>query len=266
MFTLAYSPCPNDTFMFHALVSGAVSRPGWRFDVHLHDVEALNQAALEGRYDITKLSFHGWLVNRERYRLLRAGAALGFGCGPLIVSKRLLDREEIARARIAVPGRLTTAHLLLRLWQPAAGERLFSTYDRIRDLVLSGEADCGVIIHEGRFTYADHGLRLVVDLGSWWEDLTSLPLPLGCIAMRESISADRAEAFAELLAESVKRARADPEASLPYMERHALEMDRNVLWRHVRMFVNEFSLDLGEQGGAAVKVLEEMAVAAGVIS
>ena len=265
MLSLAYSPCPNDTFMFHAIASGLLALPGESFAIELHDVETLNQWAAQSRFDITKLSFHAWLLQRERYALLRSAAALGYGCGPLVVATRALSRTAVAKCRVAVPGELTTAHLLLRLWQPAAVDRVFLPYDRIQSAVLAGEADCGVIIHEGRFTVADAGLVAVVDLGEWWESATGLPIPLGCIGMRHGLVPELKQDVEQLLYESVAYARAHREASISYMVEHAVELDRAVLWRHVDTFVNDFSLDLGERGRAAVARLEEMARAAGVI-
>ncbi len=177
--TLAYSPCPNDTFMFRDLAEGAESLEGHDIEVHLHDVETLNSMALESTYDISKVSFAAWLRVDARYELLRAGAALGFGCGPLVVSRRALQHDDLAQCRIAVPGELTTAHLLLRLWAPQARDKVFVPYDRIIPLVAGGAADCGVIIHEGRFVYPQAGLKCLVDLGEWWERETKLPVTLG---------------------------------------------------------------------------------------
>ena len=184
---------------------------------------------------------------------------------PLVVANRAMTRADVARCRVAVPGELTTAHLLLRLWQPAATDRIFLPYDRIQAAVLTGEADCGVIIHEGRFTFADTGLVKVVDLGEWWEADTGLPIPLGCIAARHELDSRVREDFEQLLRTSIAHARGDRGASLSYMTEHAAELDSAVLWRHVDTFVNDFSLNLGAQGQAAVVRLEEMARAAGVI-
>ena len=263
--TLAYSPCPNDTFMFHAIASGQVAFPDESLAIELHDVETLNRWAARGRFDITKLSFHAWLLHRERYALLRSGAALGYRCGPLLVAARPLSRADLTRCRVAVPGELTTAHLLLRLWQPAAADRVFLPYDRIQEAVLAGEADCGVLIHEGRFTFESAGLVAVADLGEWWEGRTGLPIPLGCIGIRRELGRERRQRVESLLSESIAHAQADRGAALPYMTEHAAELDVAVLWRHVDTFVNAFSLDLGEQGRAAVVRLEQMARAAGVI-
>ena len=202
--TLAYSPCPNDTFMFHDIATGTLRPRGVTVQIHLHDVETLNRAALAGRFDITKLSFAAWLQARSEYTLLNAGAALGYGCGPVVVARRPMDAAALAGCRVAIPGELTTAHLLLRLWQPSIGQRVFVRYDEVIGLVAAGEVDAGVIIHEGRFVYQQAGLHLVVDLGRWWEQRTSLPIPLGCIAARTSLGPERIGEFEALLARAIR--------------------------------------------------------------
>ncbi len=264
--SLAYSPCPNDTFMFHALATGQLRVADCEIETHLHDVETLNARAFEYAFDLTKLSFHAWLLNRERYRLLRSGAAIGFGCGPLVVAKRKLAPHDLPGCRVLLPGQYTTAHLLFRLWQPEAADKHFAPYDQIMDAVLRGAADAGVIIHESRFTYQEHGLECVTDLGAWWETQTGLPIPLGCVAAHRRLPQRVIVEFDSLLAESIRMAHADPQAAAPYMRQHAQELDAAVLANHVKMFVNEFSLDLGDQGQAAVEALERLARAAGVVA
>ncbi len=263
--TIAYSPCPNDTFMFHGLASGGVEIPGCQVAVELHDVETLNQLALQQRFDVSKLSFYGWLLGRRHYRLLRCGAALGFGCGPLLVARRPIAVEELPGCCIALPGELTTAHLLFRLWQPQATNRIFVPYHEIFARVAGGEADCGVVIHESRFTFQEHGLHCLADLGQWWEQETGLPIPLGCIAAHHRLGESVIAEVERAIAESIARAQADPAATRSYMQEHAQEMQDAVLDQHVQTFVNRYSVDLGEDGAAAVRRLEEMAVAAGVI-
>jgi 1,4-dihydroxy-6-naphthoate synthase len=264
--TLAFSPCPNDTFIFHGIASGRLRLPGVEFDITLGDVEALNRAALNGVHDITKLSFHAYLLVRDRYRLLNAGAALGFGCGPVVVAKRPVDRGALAGCSVAVPGELTTAHLLLRLFAPEARNKRFVRYDRVIELVQSGEVECGVIIHEDRFVYPRAGLLEIADLGDWWEKETAAPVPLGCIAMREELAEELGEAFDNLVRQSIALAKTDPETALPYIRAHARQMERDVLDRHIATFVNESSLDLGQEGRRALSKLEAMALKAGVIS
>jgi len=263
--TLGYSPCPNDTFIFHALVKGLLDTGGLRFRERLHDVETLNRMAMEAKLDVTKLSFHAWLHVREAYTLLDSGAALGYGCGPVLIARRPMDRGELAAARIVFPGRWTTAHLLFGLWAPEARNRRFTTYDRIFGTLEAGEADAGVIIHENRFTFRQAGFTEIVDLGAWWEAETGLPIPLGCIAARRSLPADVPGRVTALIRDSIRRAAARPDEAMPYMRAHAQEMAGEVLRRHVETFVNEFSLDLGAEGRRAVDELAQRARRAGMV-
>ena len=263
--TLAYSPCPNDTFMFCSVATGRLGLDGHDVEVHLHDVETLNRRALDGVYDVTKLSFHAWLLAADRYELLPVGAALGYGCGPVVVSKRDLGPDELAGCRLAVPGELTTAHMLLRLWRPDVTEKVFVRYDQVMPMVARGEADAGVIIHEGRFTYEAAGLRLIADLGQWWQGETQLPIPLGCIAARKDLGRETIDGFADLLRRAVRESFEHPEATEDYVRRYAQEMSPEVLSAHIRTFVNDFSLDLGDKGRDAVAKLRDLARGAGII-
>ena len=263
--TMAYSPCPNDTFMFCDVASGGLSASGYEVSVHLHDVETLNRMALEATYDLTKVSFHTYLLIRETYQLLNAGAALGFGCGPLVVARKPLARADIPRCRIAIPGELTTAHLLMRLWSPEATQKVFVTYDRVMPMILAGEVDCGVIIHESRFVYQDAGLSCVADLGEWWEKETGCPIPWGCIVARKSLGARTITELEDLLRQAIRRSCTSPEATADYVRRNAIETSAEVQARHIATFVNDFSLDLGETGRAAVAKLEQHARKAGII-
>jgi len=262
--TFAYSPCPNDTFMFCGVATGRLRLPGWDVDVHLHDVETLNRLALDGEYDVTKMSFHALLLAR-RYELLSVGAALGYGCGPVVVSKRLIEPDDLARCRVAVPGELTTAHMLLRLWRPDVADKVFVRYDEVMPLVASGGADAGVIIHEGRFTYEAAGLRRIVDLGEWWQGETNLPIPLGCIAARKDLGAGLVRQIESLLRRGIRESFENPDATGDYVRQYAQEMSPEVLAAHIRTFVNDYSLDLGEQGRAAAAELRELARRAGII-
>jgi len=263
--TFAYSPCPNDTFMFCGVATGRLRLDDHTIETRLHDVETLNRMALDGAYDVTKLSLHAWLLAAARYELLSVGAALGYGCGPVVVSKRPIEPDELTDCRLAVPGELTTAHLLLRLWAPDVGDKLFVRYDQIMPMIASGEADAGVIIHEGRFTYEAAGLRLIADLGQWWQDQTNLPIPLGCIAARKDLGDETIREIEALLRRGIRESFDNPEATTDYVRRHAQEMAPEVLSAHIRTFVNDFSLDLGDEGRTAVAKLREMALAAGVI-
>jgi len=262
--TMAYSPCPNDTFMFCDVASGGLSASGYEVSVHLHDVETLNRMALDSIYDVTKVSFHTYLLIRREYQLLTAGAALGFGCGPLLVARRQLSKADLPRCRIAIPGELTTAHLLMRLWSPAATRKVFVPYDRVMPMIIAGEVDCGVIIHESRFVYNDAGLICIADLGQWWETETGCPIPLGCVVARKSLGTKTTSELELLLRQAIRHSISCPEAPSEYVRQNAIETSAEVQARHIRMFVNNFSLDLGETGQAAVAKLEERARKAGI--
>jgi len=263
--SVAYSPCPNDTFIFNDLANGTLGGPELTLDVHLHDVETLNRMALEGVYDVTKVSFAAYLRARQKYELLSVGAALGYGCGPLVVARREMGPDEFAGCKIAVPGELTTAHLLLRLWAPQFRQRVFVRYDEVMPMVASGEVDAGVIIHEGRFVYAHAGLVKLADLGEWWQGRTGLPIPLGGIVARRSLGGETIERFENLLRQAIRNSQANPDAAGPYIREHAREMDPAVLAEHIKTFVNDYSMDIGDDGRAAIRRLGEMARDAGLL-
>lgn len=263
--TLGFTPCPNDTFIFDGLVNGPLEIPGYDIREQLHDVETLNQMAFAETLDVSKLSFYAWLMVKHNYRLLDCGGALGFGCGPVVIARQSLKREDMAGCRVVIPGQWTTAHLLFRLWAPESEQRRFIPYDRIFEAIESGQADCGVIIHESRFTFEQAGFRRVVDLGAFWEETTGLPIPLGCIAVHRRIPREVVDHLEAQIRESITRAQADPGAALPYLRAHAQEMTRAVLDAHIQTFVNAFSLSMGPQGRAAVDALEQNARQAGII-
>lgn len=255
--SVAYSSCPNDTFMFGDMRAELA-------EVELADVESLNAWAFEGRFDVTKLSFHAWLHLQDSYRLLRVGSAMGRGCGPLVVMRK--GGEELkADARIALPGRYTTAHLLLRLWRPALENRIFMPFSEIMDAVAAGQVDAGVIIHEGRFVYPQYGLCCYADLGSWWESETGFPIPLGCIAVKSDLPLDQVRAFEDRLALSIRTAQNDFSRVQDYVRQHAQEMDDAVMRRHIETYVNQFSIDGGDEGLAAVQCLQRRAGELGLI-
>jgi 1,4-dihydroxy-6-naphthoate synthase len=264
--SLGFSPCPNDTFIFNALVNGAVKTPGFQVHAQLHDVETLNRMAFDGVLDVTKLSFFAWLMVQDQYDLLASGGALGFGCGPVVIASRPMTAADMAGCRIVLPGQWTTAHLLFRLWAPRARQRFFVPYDQIFDILADGRADCGVIIHESRFTFQKKGFVAVADLGAWWEEQTGLPIPLGCIAAHKRVGGDSALALEDAIRKSITLARQDPAATLPYIRAHAQEMTAEVLEAHIHTFVNEFSVDLGPMGRKAVAALADKARQTGVIS
>ena len=249
-----FSPCPNDTFAFDALVHGRIQAP-FTTAPALHDIEELNVLAREGRYELTKLSFGALAGLRDIYTLLRSGAALGRGCGPLVVAREPASLAHATAGRLAIPGWDTTAFLLLRLAAPALGEVVEFRYDRILAAVASGGVDAGLIIHESRFTYADHGLVEVADLGAWWEVETGLPIPLGAICARTDIGPELIAASENAVRRSVEYAFAHPLASLEYVRAHSQELSDEVCRWHIDLYVNEFTRDLGDDGMAAVDAL-----------
>lgn len=265
--TLAFSPCPNDCFMFDALVHRRIDLEGLDFDVRLADVEALNKAAFAGDVDVTKLSYHAYAYCAGSYVLLDAGSALGRNCGPLLISRRLVSQDEVASGvcRIAIPGRYTTANLLLGLAFPAARDKIELLFSDIEGAVLDGRVDAGLIIHENRFTYAAKGLQKIVDLGEYWENATGAPIPLGGIVVRRSLPDDVKHAVNRLVRRSVEYAFAHREASVPYVREHAQEMREDVMYQHIDLYVNDYSVDLGPDGRRAVKLLFDNANARGVV-
>ena len=249
--TFGFSPCPNDTFAFHALVHGLVDAP-FRVRPVLLDIEELNRRAYDGAFDLTKLSVGAFAGVGDRYRLLRSGAALGHGVGPLVVAREPKPLDEAVGGRVAIPGRETTAFRLLGLAAPTLGEVREVRYDRILAAVRDGDVDAGLIIHESRFTYQDHGLVKIVDLGDWWESQTGLPVPLAGICARADLDPPLAAAAEAAIRASVAYAFAHPEASRPYVRAHSQEMSDDVCDQHIRLYVNAHSLDIGDQGLAAI--------------
>jgi 1,4-dihydroxy-6-naphthoate synthase len=261
--TFGFSPCPNDTFAFHALVHGLVDTPLSIRPVLL-DIEELNLRARSGELDLTKLSFGGLGSLMGTYSMLRSGAALGHGCGPLVVAREEISLAEAARGRIAIPGRDTTAFLLLRLFVPGIehGDVVEVRYDRVLSAVETGEVDAGLIIHESRFTYAEHGLARVADLGELWEERTGLPIPLAAICARRDLDDETRDAAERAIRASVEYAFAHPDASRDYVQQHSQEMSEDVCRQHIELYVNEFSIDLGEEGLAAIEALTAAAASA----
>lgn len=249
--TFGFSPCPNDTFAFHALVHGLVDAP-FRVKPVLRDIEELNSAGRDAPFDVTKLSV-GAMPSAPRYRMLRSGAALGHGVGPLVVARSQRSLADAVSGRLAIPGRQTTAFLLLRLLGGEAADAVELRFDRILDSVASGDVDAGLIIHESRFTYRDHGLACVADLGELWAAATSLPVPLAAICARDDV-AERDEIEAAIRA-SVEYAFAHPDASAEYVAAHSQEMSPEVCRQHIELYVNEFSVDVGDAGLAAIEAL-----------
>ena len=265
--SLGFSPCPNDCFMFDAIVHRRIDMEGLEFSVCMADVEALNKAAFAGEADVTKLSYHAFAHCASTYVLLDAGSALGRNCGPLLVSKRAISKDEVAagKVRIAIPGKYTTANFLLGLAFPEARDRTELLFSAIEPAVLNGDYDAGLIIHENRFTYEAKGLRKIVDLGEFWESETGKPIPLGGIVANRSLPDEVKQRVNRVLRRSVEYAFAHRAASLPFVRKHAQEMSEEVMYRHIDLYVNEYSVDLGAEGRRAVELLFDRARAAGII-
>ena len=265
--SLGFSPCPNDCFMFDAMVHGRIDCEGLEFSVRLADIEALNASAFAREPDVTKLSFHAYAYCADDYVLLDAGSALGRNCGPLLISRREISTAEVSagRLRIAIPGRFTTANFLLSLAFPRAANRTECLFSEIEDGVLSGTFDAGLIIHENRFTYANRGLKKIIDLGEFWESETGAAIPLGGIVVSRRLPPDLRARINRVLRRSVEYAFANRTASLPFVRAHAQAMTDDVMYSHIDLYVNEYSVDLGAEGRRAVEVLFERAKRSGVI-
>lgn len=263
--TLGYSPCPNDTFIFHALTHDLVDLPDFRIQERLEDVETLNRLALDGVLDLTKISYHALGHLREQYVLLRSGGALGRGCGPLVIASAPTDMAALRGRRIAIPGQLTTANLLLQLYGEGYHQVLVLPFDKIMGALQRGEADAGLIIHESRFTYREAGFCEILDLGVWWEQTTGLPLPLGGILARRDLGRQTILAADRAIRASLEHARHDPDRSRAYIKAHAQELEDTVIDAHIDLYVNDFTLDLGSEGLAAVEALLERAEQRGLV-
>lgn len=266
-YTLAYSPCPNDTYIFAALTNGLLEGAP-QVEAHLADIEELNEAAARGTYELTKVSYGAIPYLMDRYRILTAGGALGRNCGPLLVARPDASAplfSDFAQKRIAIPGERTTAFMLLQLALGSRPKTVEMRFDRIVDAVVNGEADAGVIIHESRFTYRDAGLISIADLGEWWETMTVLPVPLGAILVRNDIDDAAARDLNTAIRSSLAFARQDENAVMPYVREHAVEMNEEVMRAHIDLYVNEFTDDLGAQGREAVHALFSRAHDAGIL-
>jgi 1,4-dihydroxy-6-naphthoate synthase len=266
-YTLAYSPCPNDTYIFGALTNGLLEgAPSVR--VRLADIEELNDAAAHGESELTKVSYGAIPFLMDRYRILRAGGALGRGCGPLLVARPAASPalfSDFIHKRIAIPGARTTAFMLLQLALGGRPKTVMMRFDRIIAAVARGEVDAGLIIHESRFTYRDAGLIAIADLGEWWENMTLLPIPLGAVLVRDDVGDAQARAIDAAIRQSIAFARANEGAIMPYVREHAFEMSEDVMRAHIELYVNEFSQDVGDAGIQAVHALFARARAAGVL-
>jgi 1,4-dihydroxy-6-naphthoate synthase len=269
-YTLAYSSCPNDTFIFKAIAKQLIDLNTYDFDIKLEDVETLNQNAGKGEYDITKLSFAAFGNLMDKYALFRPGSALGLGCGPMIISLCGQSLDDKKHPKIAVPGLGTTAYHLFRFYMDdlfcdIEPEIIPMTFDRIMPAVFDKTADFGVIIHEGRFVYQGMGLELIKDLGQWWEEKTSLPIPLGCIAIKRDIDPAIARDIQKLIGQSIDHAFLHPDMAYDYIQGNAQELDLDVIQQHIELYVNDFSKDLGKDGEKAINKFFEKGRTSGLI-
>lgn len=269
--SLGFSPCPNDTFIFDALIHHKIDTEGLEFEVFFDDVETLNQKALRSELDITKLSFHAFAHVVEKYALLDAGSALGFGVGPLLICK---NEELIGSARltqkdstlsVAIPGELTTANFLLGIAFPNLLNKQVMVFSEIQDALLNHSIDLGLIIHENRFTYTDKGLHKIVDLGSYWEELTGCAIPLGGIVINRKLDHEVQLKVNRLIRKSVEFAFQNPKSGIDFISAHAQEMEEAVMYKHIDLYVNKYSIDLGTEGRKAIDILFKMAQEKGII-
>ncbi|MBX9780150.1 MAG: 1,4-dihydroxy-6-naphthoate synthase [Chitinophagaceae bacterium] len=258
--SLAFSPCPNDTFIFDALVNSKIDTEGLSFTVYLEDVQTLNEWALAGKIDISKISYGVWPSVMDHYDLLRSGGALGMGVGPLLITQKEKKDIDINNATVAIPGEHTTAHFLFSMAYPNAKQKIFKVFHEIEDAVIQGEVDAGVIIHENRFTYAQKGLYKLVDLGAFWEETLHIPIPLGGIVAHKRIDKAIVQKLDQLIKKSIEYAYLHYPHISEYVKMHSQEMSESVMRQHIDLYVNKYSLDLGEDGLAAVSKLEELRV------
>ena len=257
--TLGFSPCPNDTFIFDALVNGKLNTQNLQFEVVMADVEALNKMAFEGQLDVTKLSYHALAHLLPTYQLLDSGSALGTNCGPLLIGKKHWSKADIESARIAIPGAYTTANFLLNLAFPKAQNKVTMLFSDIENAVESDEVDLGLIIHENRFTYQDKGLVKIIDLGEFWESETQLPIPLGGITVKRNLEQGTKILIERLIRESVSMALAQPKNTMAFVKKYAQAMDEKVMMQHIGLYVNDYTISLGKVGQKAVNQLFMMA-------
>ncbi len=263
--TLGFSPCPNDTFIFDAMVNNKIDTRGIKFSYVMEDVETLNVWAEQGKLDITKLSYNTFIHTVSNYALLHSGSALGEGVGPILVSKKPLDINALNDYRIAVPGFKTTANLLLTLAFPDAKNKTELVFNEIEAAVLNGDFDAGLIIHEGRFTYQQKGLTKLIDLGDWWEQTTHAAIPLGGIVIRRSFDKELCATVDAIIKESLAYSWKQYPELTPFVTENAQEMEEEVMRKHINLYVNDYTADLGDKGRAAINTLFEKAAAAGLI-
>ena len=253
--SLGFSTCPNDTFMFDALVNRRIDTHGIEFKTTMADIKELNDMAFNSELDVTKLSYHAYGHLRDEYVLLNAGSALGHNCGPLVISRKPISPDQILGKSVAIPGKYTTANLLFSIAYPKITEKQVRLFHEIEDAVLNEEVDLGLIIHENRFTYQEKGLHKVLDLGEYWEDRYHYPIPLGGIVAKRSLGIERIKILSKLVSQSVQYAFDHPKDSMPFILKHAQEMQAEVVNQHISLYVNNYSVSLGKIGKAAVEKL-----------
>jgi 1,4-dihydroxy-6-naphthoate synthase len=263
--SLGFSPCPNDTFMFDALVHEKVDTEGLHFNVFMDDVETLNRRALRGEPDVTKISFAAYTKVTDKYQLLDSGSALGDGAGPLLISKISYMESHVSNLKVAIPGNNTTANFLFSFFFPEANDKVEMVFSEIEDALLSEKADAGVIIHENRFTYEAKGLKKICDLGELWEKETRQPIPLGGIAVKRNLPGETKEKINRVVRRSVEFAMKDPASGFDYVKRHAQEMAEEIMQKHIALYVNNYSVSLGQSGRKAIEIFFEKALQAGII-
>jgi 1,4-dihydroxy-6-naphthoate synthase len=263
-FNIGFSPCPNDTYIFDALVHSKIESP-FTFTAHLHDVQELNQMVAKALLPVTKLSFFAYASVSHLYEILDAGSALGNGCGPLLIAKNSTLPNPL-QAKICVPGMHTTANLLLSIFYPELIDKTGLLFSEIESALLNEKFDAGVIIHENRFTYSQLGLKLIADLGSKWESKTQMPIPLGCIAVARALPLAVKQQISQLIVNSITYANNHVNDVMPYVKKHAQNMNEKVMKQHIDLYVNKYSLDLGLQGKAAINTLFAEAKTCGLIN
>ena len=268
--SLGFSPCPNDTFIFDALIHHKIDTEGLEFEVFFDDVETLNQKAFKGELDITKLSFHAFAYVHEQYALLDSGSALGFGVGPLLIchDETFIHKKDQLNAshKVGIPGRYTTANFLLGIAFPHLTEKQEMVFSEIENALLEDRIDLGLIIHENRFTYTEKGLHKIIDLGSYWEEQTGCAIPLGGIVINRNLDQETKEKVNRLIKKSVEFAFANPKSGLEFIKQHAQEMSEEVMYKHIELYVNKYSIELGEEGRKAIDVMFTMAQDKGLIA
>lgn len=263
--SLGFSTCPNDTFIFDAIVHHKIDTEDLDFDVVLGDVEELNNKALNNVLDVTKISYHAYSKIANNYLLLDSGSALGYKNGPLLISKKKIYSDELHDVKIAIPGLNTTANLLLSIAFPEAKNKKEFLFSDIEDAILDNEVDAGLIIHENRFTYKKKDLKKIIDLGEYWEKETGLPIPLGGIAVNKKLENDLQLKINRVLKRSVEYAFKNPKSAYPYIKQHAQEMEEDVIYKHIELYVNNFTVDLGTDGRKAIEILYDKAISLGVL-